>query len=302
MHFDGTAGAVSFDFGDATAVVTGGASGVGRAAALAFARAGATVVIAADREMPADDHASVPTHRVIREGGGTADYVAYDPGTDDAADVLEAAREVGGADVLVDDAAGGSAPEENGDGDGDTDAGIERPGGDERAAAADRAVRAAARDMIDREAEGAVVVVAPVDAAADSPVPAAVRSAALEFADRGVRVNGIVPGLARTGTGAGAPADDPGRKRDRNTAASGAAERSDGRDGAADSDPDGNANAGRTPRSVPLGRAGYPEDVVPAVLFLASEAAGYVTGELLAVDGGQAARRRAGRSDSESST
>jgi NAD(P)-dependent dehydrogenase (short-subunit alcohol dehydrogenase family) len=35
-----------------------------------------------------------------------------------------------------------------------------------------------------------------------------------------------------------------------------------------------------------MGRAGVPEDVAPAMLYLASEGAGYTTGELLAVDGG----------------
>jgi len=39
-------------------------------------------------------------------------------------------------------------------------------------------------------------------------------------------------------------------------------------------------------KPVPLGRAGFPEDVAPAYLYLASEEAGYVTGETAFVDGG----------------
>jgi NAD(P)-dependent dehydrogenase (short-subunit alcohol dehydrogenase family) len=39
-------------------------------------------------------------------------------------------------------------------------------------------------------------------------------------------------------------------------------------------------------KPVPMGRVGRPEDVAPAVLYLASDAAGYVTGELHYIDGG----------------
>ena len=38
--------------------------------------------------------------------------------------------------------------------------------------------------------------------------------------------------------------------------------------------------------SIPLGRLGQPEDVAPAITFLASDAAGYITGQTLLVDGG----------------
>jgi len=130
------AGSASFDFADATVAVAGGASGVGRAAALAFARAGATVVVAAGREAPADLHASVPTHRVIREGGGTAEYVEFDRATDDPSAVLAAAREAGGADVLVDDVTGADAI-------------------DARSADRESAIRAAAAEMADGGGAGA---------------------------------------------------------------------------------------------------------------------------------------------------
>ncbi|PSQ01555.1 short-chain dehydrogenase [Halobacteriales archaeon QS_5_70_17] len=273
-------GSASFDFADATVAVAGGASGVGRAAALAFARAGATVVVAAGREAPADPHASVPTHRVIREGGGTAEYVEFDRATDDPSAVLAAAREAGGADVLVDDATGADAI-------------------DARSADRESAIRAAAAEMADRGRGSVVAVTRP---GARSAAAETVVDAALAFAGDGVRVNGVVarPGpTAESGMGASQSDGSDGNETESETET----EDDFGGVGATRTVGTGESATDRAdPGDVLLGSAGYPEDVVPAVLFLTSGAAGRVTGELLAVDGGQAARRSAGRSDSESST
>jgi NAD(P)-dependent dehydrogenase (short-subunit alcohol dehydrogenase family) len=83
------------------------------------------------------------------------------------------------------------------------------------------------------------------------------KSAALESAASGVRVNAVAPGPTDTGmldrfTG------NPQRK-----AALAAA--------------------------VPLGRAGRPEEIARAIIFLASEAASFVTGQIVRVDGGKSA-------------
>lgn len=43
---------------------------------------------------------------------------------------------------------------------------------------------------------------------------------------------------------------------------------------------------GNLTKPIPLERPGYPEDIAPAVLYLASESASYITGELLYIDGG----------------
>jgi 3-oxoacyl-[acyl-carrier protein] reductase len=45
---------------------------------------------------------------------------------------------------------------------------------------------------------------------------------------------------------------------------------------------------GEVKKRIPAGRVGQPEDVAAAVLFLASRAAGYITGQTLVVDGGMA--------------
>lgn len=82
------------------------------------------------------------------------------------------------------------------------------------------------------------------------------RGTALELADDGIRVNAVAPGHIATEFGAGA------EKKERSV------------------------DAGELEKPIPLDRPGYPGDIAPAVLYLASDAADYVTGEMLYVDGG----------------
>ncbi|WP_028224074.1 SDR family oxidoreductase [Paraburkholderia ferrariae] len=90
-------------------------------------------------------------------------------------------------------------------------------------------------------------------AASKAGVNGFIRAAALELAVEGVTVNGVEPGMIRT------PAmDNLG---------------------------DAALNA-RIARSVPLGRLGEPADIAGAMLYLASDAAAYVTGQTIVVDGG----------------
>ena len=90
-------------------------------------------------------------------------------------------------------------------------------------------------------------------AAAKAGVNGFIRNAALELAPLGVRVNGVEPGMIRT------PA---------------MANLGDA------------AHAARIAAAVPLGRLGRPEEIAAAMLFLASDAASYSTGQTLVVDGG----------------
>lgn len=90
-------------------------------------------------------------------------------------------------------------------------------------------------------------------AAAKAGVNGFIRNAALELARQGVRVNGVEPGMIRT------PA-----MTNLGDAAHGA----------------------RIAAAVPLGRLGLPEEIAAAMLFLASDAASYITGQTLVVDGG----------------
>lgn len=92
--------------------------------------------------------------------------------------------------------------------------------------------------------------------AAKAGVVGLVRGLAVELARDGVRVNGIAPGYIRT-------------------AQSLSREHSSG--------PEGLAEAAK---SIPLGRVGEPEDIADVAVFLASEAARYLTGQVIVVDGG----------------
>jgi len=96
--------------------------------------------------------------------------------------------------------------------------------------------------------------------ASKSAVCALTRVAALEFADRGIRVNTVCPGSIETGI----------------------------TDSADFADTDWEAYV----RTIPVGRRGLPGEVAQAVLYLASDESCYVTGTDLVIDGGIAAGRR----------
>ena len=89
--------------------------------------------------------------------------------------------------------------------------------------------------------------------AVKAAVAASTRSAAAEFGPRGIRVNAIAPGPTPT-EGANRVVTDEAWERRR--------------------------------QRMPVGRLGTPEDVANAAVFLASDEAGFITGDMLFVDGG----------------
>jgi len=122
--------------------------------------------------------------------------------------------------------------------------------------------------MIERDEPGVVLNTASISSefalydhvlydAAKGAVRMITRTAALELSDHGIRVNAIAPGFTATSISEGGP--DSIRE---------------------------TVTEGETLKPVPLGRAAEPEEVASAGLFLCTEAASYVTGELFHVDGG----------------
>lgn len=259
-------GTTSFDFGGETVIVTGGSAGIGRAIALRFADAGATVVNADVREEPKRHGEETPTHERIREEGGTAEYVETDVSDpDEIESVVEAAHEYGGVDVMVNNAA-----VQHSEAFLDVDRAAFDKLHDTNVRGYFFGTQAAARDMVERDDPGRIVNTASISSevaqhdqvqydSTKGAIKMITRGTALELAEHDIRVNAVAPGQIATEF-------TEGWSEDAQEAAG------DGGDGFL--------------KPVPLGRAGHPEDVAGAALFLASEDASYLTGELLYVDGG----------------
>lgn len=243
----------------AVAIVTGGASGIGRAICGQFAAEGAAAIVIADvREAPREGGAS--THELLATEHGTAvihEHVDVSA-PDEAARAVARADEFGGVTVLV-NAAGVFSHEDfltctHADIDGILGVNV-------RGTAL--ATQAAARAMIARGAGGAIVNISslaalrgspanPIYAASKGAVTSLTSSLAVALGPHGIRVNAIYPGVVETAmitSSAALPAD---------------------------------LSADR----VPLRRHGRPRDVADAAVYLASPMAEYVTGAELVVDGG----------------
>lgn len=240
-----------------TAIVTGGSRGIGRAVAMRLAKDGMNLVI----NYRGNSAAAEETERLCRELGAEVLLVQGDVSrAEDCEKLATKAKEAfGRVDVLV------------------NNAGITRDGLLARMTEEDfrgvldvnlvgpwNMMKAVNRIMM-KQRYGRIVNLSSVTglmgnmgqtnyAAAKAGIVGMTKSYAREVASRGITVNAVAPGFIDTDMTEAMP------------------------EGAKD----------KIITGIPMGRTGKPEDVAEAVAFLASEQAGYITGEVLRVDGGMA--------------
>ncbi len=233
------------------AMVTGGTRGIGRAIAAALAGAGAKVAVIGRDQARADQAAT--------ELGHGAKGYACDVTSQDSVEKAVAAieKDLGAIDILVNNA---GVTRDNVFlrlSDADFDVVLEA-----NLKGAFRTIRAACRGMM-KKRWGRIINVSSVVglignkgqanyAASKAGLLGLTKSIARELASRGITVNAVAPGFIATDMTAVLTDEQKGVLE----------------------------------KQIPLERLGTPEDVAAAVLFLASDGAAYITGQVLAVDGG----------------
>ena len=252
---------------DKVALITGGASGIGRATALAFAAEGAKLIVA-----DMNEDGGQQTAHMITENGGEAAFLRVDvtQAAETEAMIAKAVESYGRLDCAFNNA-------------GISGAGA---GGGLRALTADypdeRWHRVIAINLTGvwlcmkyelqqmlAQGGGAIVNTASVAGLVGLPYGSAyvaskhgvvglTKTAALEYAKQGIRVNCVCPGYIETPMTA-AGMSDPERRT-------------------------------HMVASEPIGRVGQPEEIAASVAWLCSDAASFVTGHSMVVDGGFAAQ------------
>jgi 3-oxoacyl-[acyl-carrier protein] reductase len=243
-------------FKDKVVLVTGGSRGIGRACAVAFAKAGAATVVIS---YAGNEAAAQEAVGLIQAAGARAEAVKFDVAdTAACASAIEGVVKTHGRlDVLVNNA--GVAVDglvmrvKDEDWDKQLDTNLK---------GAFALIRAASRPMMKQRA-GAIINVSSVVgemgnggqvaySASKAGLIGLTKSVARELSSRNIRVNVVSPGFI--GTDMTSHLSDELRQ--------------------------------KMLEGIPLGRLGNPEEVAGAVVFLASDAASYITGEVLKVNGG----------------
>jgi 3-oxoacyl-[acyl-carrier protein] reductase len=241
----------SIDLTGRTAIVTGSTRGIGRAIAEALVKAGAKVAVCGREQAKAE--------AVAKELGGEAMGVALDVGSAESIEAAVAAvtKAWGGVDVLVNNA--GITKDnlllrlDDEQWDAVLDANLK---------GAFRTVKACLKGMM-KKRHGRIVNITSVVglmgnkgqanyAASKAGLVGFTKSVAKEYASRGITANCVAPGYIETDMTAALPDE---------------------------------ARAALF-QHIPLERLGRPEDIAGAVLYLSSDLASYITGQVLVVDGG----------------
>jgi NAD(P)-dependent dehydrogenase (short-subunit alcohol dehydrogenase family) len=241
-------------------LITGGLTGIGRAAAIAFARKGAKVVVAGRR-----DEAGRALVKELRSLGSEAEFINADVRREDdvRAMVDKTVARFGRLDVAVNNAAteGQVGP-------------ITDQTAESFAATFETNVLGVVLSMkhevrvMQAQGSGSIINIsstyghkgagfASIYVGAKHAVEGITKSVALEVANSGIRVNAVGPGPTDTGM---------------LTRFTGTAE-----------------NKAASAARVPLGRLGFPEEVADGIVFLGSDEAKFMTGHVLNVDGGHSA-------------
>jgi len=239
------------------AIVTGGSSGIGRASAIAFAREGAKVVIASRREEEGEE-----TVQLVKEAGSDGFFVKTDvaKAEDVRAMVEKTVQQYGRLDYAF------------------NNAGIEEvptPLVDQTEETFDQIVNINIKGVwlsmkyqipqmlkngggaiVNTSSVGGLIGVpgVPIYVASKHAVLGLTKSAALEYAKQGIRINAVSPGGIETELFDRFASDPQFRE--------------------------------QMEAAHPVGRVGKPEEIASAVLWLCSDGASFITGQTLTVDGG----------------
>ena len=240
------------------AVITGSSSGIGRGIALEMAKRGANLFV-----MGLEEEGTWETVRMIREMGGKAEGFVFDVRDDAAIDefVCEKMKKYGGIDIFVNNAGLSltqmdyleTTDEEN-------DAMIKI-----NLYATIRFTKRVIAQMLEHKRGGSILITSSINGFAPVYVQAVysatkaalinlTKSLAYHYGPDGIRVNCIAPGAVHNGH----------------------------------MPPDAEKNC--APR-IPLRRFGVPEDIAQTAAFLVSDAAAYITGTTITIDGGMSLRR-----------
>src|SRR5215213_3918696 len=243
---------------DKVAVITGGGTGIGLAIAKRLGSLGARIAIGSRNALHLEQGCAA-----LRESGIDALAAQVDVRVPDQVDemVERTVKHFGGLDILVNNAAGNfiCRAEDLSPNGWNAVIGIVLNG-------SFYCSRAVGRHMIARGGGGSIVSILANyvwtgsagtihSAAAKAGVMSMTQTLAVEWAKHRIRVNAIAPGPVESRGAAKQLWDSPGA-------------------------------VGRITEAVPLKRWGRPEEIADAVAFLVSDHAGYITGEVLTVDGG----------------